>query len=235
MAPQSWLCEDAQEGSYRLSHPSPCPSLRGIIPHPAKPSNGNALNGSKPLSILPEPQKSSFSPLPPTQLPSLVDGDDEDDAYPLLLQQADSMAQPWENLEENLLGIGVTMQFALSRRMGTRTRWLIAGGGVALLLVSAIITILLSSVLGIFSVTQYGPFNLLVALTVPVIPAFFIHLLINFIDRYEREPWFLRLAAFLWGAIIAIPPAFLIEQNVGTFMDHIVGPNPLQIGRASCR
>src|SRR5579859_3429293 len=221
IAPQVELSEDAfdtQEGAYQTSHHPNYTSLRGIITHPAKPSNGSVLNGAKPPSTSPEPQVASFSPLPPTRLPSqpLVEGDDEDDIYPPLLPQAELMAPPWENVEENLLGIGVTMQFALPRRMGTRTRWLIAGGGVALLLISAIITILLSSVLGIFSVTQYGPFNLLVALTVPVIPAFFIHLLINFIDRYEREPWFLRLAAFLWGAIIAIPPAFLIEQNVGT-------------------
>ncbi len=54
-----------------------------------------------------------------------------------------------------------------------------------------------------------------------------INLLVSFIDRYEREPWFLRLAAFLWGAIIAIPPALFIEMRVITLMQPIWGQNDL--------
>ncbi|HLZ57569.1 MAG TPA: PrsW family glutamic-type intramembrane protease [Ktedonosporobacter sp.] len=225
IAPQIETSDDAPDTKNAASHYTP---LNGVVIQPSTPSNGTALNGSKHQLRSPGPKTGFLTPLPPTQLPAepLMPFEDEgeDDALPPLSPQSELIAQPWENVEENLLGIGVTMQFALSRRIGTRTRWLIAGGGIALLLVCTIIIVLLSSVLGF---APYGTSNLLVALTVPVIPAFFIHLLVNFIDRYEREPWFLRLAAFLWGAIIAIPPAFLIEQNVGTFMDHIVGPNPL--------
>ena len=43
--------------------------------------------------------------------------------------------QAWEEDEEvSVLGAGVTMQFALPQRMGMRTRWLIAGIGIAILL-----------------------------------------------------------------------------------------------------
>lgn len=124
------------------------------------------------------------------------------------------LAQPWEEGEENLLGAGVTMQFALPQRIGVRTRWLIAGVGIALLLISAIITIVLNSFIGLSALAQNGPSSILAALTIPLIPAVIIHFLVDFIDRFEREPWFLRLAAFLWGAIIAIPPALWIEQSV---------------------
>lgn len=56
--------------------------------------------------------------------------------------------------------------------------------------------------------------SVLAALTLPLIPAAGIVLLIALIDRYEREPWYLLACAFFWGAIIAIPLAFIIEINV---------------------
>ena len=147
--------------------------------------------------------------------------------------EPDLLAQPWEEEEESLLGAGVTMQFALPQRMGTRTRWLIAGVGIAILTISAIVTIVLNSLIGISALTQNGPSSLMAALTIPLIPAISINLLVNFIDRYEREPWFLRLAAFLWGAIIAIPPALLIEQNIDTFLQNVLGPDVSPVMRAA--
>lgn len=138
--------------------------------------------------------------------------------------EPDEIAQPWnDDEEENVLGTGITMQFALPQRMGTRTRWLIAGIGFTILMVSAIITIVLNSVIGLSSLAQNGSSSIFAALTIPVIPALGINLLVNFIDRYEREPWFLRLAAFLWGAIIAIPPTFFIELNVQTLIQNVLG------------
>ncbi len=143
---------------------------------------------------------------------------------PLPVQpEPEEIAQPWQDNEEDVLGAGITMQFALPQRMGTRTRWLIAGIGFTLLMVSAIITIVLNSVIGLSSLAQNGPSSIFAALTIPVIPALGINLLVNFIDRYEREPWFLRLAAFLWGAIIAIPPTFFIETNVQPLIQNVLG------------
>ena len=134
-------------------------------------------------------------------------------------------AQVWEaEEEESVLGAGVTMQFALPQRMGIRTRWLIAGIGIAILTVSAMITIILNTYVG-SSALHEGVLNIVAALTIPLVPAIGINLLVNFMDRFEREPWFLRLAAFLWGAIIAIPPALFIEQNVDTFLQNAFDPN----------
>ncbi len=141
--------------------------------------------------------------------------------------EVEQVAQPWDEEEESLLGAGVTMQFALPQRMGVRTRWLIAGVGITILGVSAIITIVLNNLIGLSALTQNGASSIVAALTIPLIPALVINLLVNFIDRYEREPWFLRLAAFLWGAIIAIPPALFIESRVGKLVQPIWGQNDL--------
>lgn len=135
-------------------------------------------------------------------------------------------AQPWDDDEEvSVLGAGVTMQFALPQRMGIRTRWLIAGIGIAILLISTMITIIVNSVVGISALSQNGFSSIIAALTIPLVPAIGIFLLVNFMDRYEREPWFLRLAAFLWGAIIAIPPALFIEQYIDNMLQNIFDPN----------
>lgn len=134
------------------------------------------------------------------------------------------VAQPWDEEEESVLGAGITMQFALPQRMGVRTRWLIAGAGLAILLMSAAITIVLNGVVGLSALAQNGVSGILAALTIPLLPAIGINLLVNFMDRYEREPWFLRLAAFLWGAIIAIPSAFFVEQNLDTVLQNLLGP-----------
>jgi RsiW-degrading membrane proteinase PrsW (M82 family) len=125
------------------------------------------------------------------------------------------------------------MQFALPQRMGPRTRWLIAGVGVAILFISATITIVLNSVIGLSALAENGISSIVVALTIPLIPAIGINLLVNFMDRYEREPWFLRLAAFLWGAIIAIPPAFFVEQNVDNLLQNLLGPNTSNVLRSA--
>jgi RsiW-degrading membrane proteinase PrsW (M82 family) len=134
-------------------------------------------------------------------------------------------AQPWDDEEVSLLGAGVTMQFALPQRMGIRTRWLIAGIGIAILLISAMVTIILLSIVGISALSQNGVSSIITALTIPLVPAIGIFLLVNFMDRFEREPWFLRLAAFLWGAIIAIPPALFIEQNINNILQNMFDPN----------
>lgn len=135
---------------------------------------------------------------------------------------SDLLAQSWNN--ENVLGIGVTMQFALSQRLGSRMRWFIAGVGLAVLAVCAVLTVVLNSLIGFSAFSHEGPLSVLATLIIPLIPVIGINLLVNFIDRFEREPWFLRLAAFLWGAIIAILPTIFIELNVDTFITGLLGP-----------
>ena len=56
---------------------------------------------------------------------------------------------------------------------------------------------------------------LLGALFFGFVPMFLFAAFVNWLDRYEKEPWQVLLAAFLWGAVVA---TFIAE-----------------IGRASCR
>ena len=127
-----------------------------------------------------------------------------------------------EEESEDILGPSITMHFALPQRMGSRTRWLIAGVGITILVISAMVTIILNSVIGISALEQNGSKTILMALTIPLIPAVGIFMLVNFMDRFEREPWFLRLSAFLWGAIIAIPPALFIETQLNSWLTSSV-------------
>ena len=41
-----------------------------------------------------------------------------------------------------------------------------------------------------------------------IIPTVFYIIIIYWVDRYEKEPWWLLSAAFLWGAIPSIIAAF---------------------------
>ena len=154
---------------------------------------------------------------------------------PLPIQpEPELAAASWDDEdEESLLGAGVTMQFALPQRMGARMRWLIAGVGVAILFVSAMVTLVLNSLIGFSALAQYGISSILAALFIPAVPAIGINLLVNFIDRYEREPWFLRLAAFLWGATIAIPPALFIEKKVDSALQGLLGPGAGDVLRSA--
>lgn len=137
-----------------------------------------------------------------------------------------------EDDEESLLGAGVTMQFALPQRLGVGAKWLIAGVGVTILFMSAAVTLVLNSLIGFAALAQYGLPSILAAIIIPAVPAIGISLLVNFMDRYEREPWYLRLAAFLWGAIIAIPPALLIERRIDNGLQGLLGPGSSDVVRS---
>jgi RsiW-degrading membrane proteinase PrsW (M82 family)/pSer/pThr/pTyr-binding forkhead associated (FHA) protein len=156
------------------------------------------------------------------------------DFTPLPVQPEPELAAvPWdEDDEESLLGAGVTMQFALPQRLGVGTKWLIAGVGVTILFISAATTLVLNSLLGFAALAQYGLPSILAAIFIPAVPAIGISLLVNFMDRYEREPWYLRLAAFLWGAIIAIPPALLIERRIDNGLQSLLGPGSSDVVRS---
>lgn len=127
--------------------------------------------------------------------------------------ESEERQETWNVQNEELFGVGVTLEFALPRRFGLRKRWLLwlfAALGIIVLIVA----LMLNSFISLGSVRQDGLPNLLMAVLIPLIPAGLIVLLVNFIDSYEREPWFLKLAAFLWGAAIAVPLSVWIEEGV---------------------
>lgn len=148
----------------------------------------------------------------------------------LPLSERRMQVQQWRAEEERLFKSGTTLQSVLSRR--SKLRWIVGSVGVLILLLSALVILILNNLLGISTLVQNNPLSILAILTIPIIPALGINLLVNFMDRFEREPWFLRLAAFLWGAIIAIPPTLLIEQYVDSLRPIILGPRPDDIVHA---
>jgi RsiW-degrading membrane proteinase PrsW (M82 family) len=146
----------------------------------------------------------------------------DEHATPLLSFTAEE-SEEWSDTSDHLVGMGVTMQFALARRFGGRRFWAVLGIGVAIVLILVMVILGLNSLLSLAQITRNGFSNIVLALTIPLLPALGINLLVNFIDRFEREPWFLRMAAFLWGAIIAIPTALVIEHNIDLSTLNIAG------------
>lgn len=115
---------------------------------------------------------------------------------------------------------GVTIQFALRQRLDRGRFWALCTTAAVLcgflfFIGCAYLTFVGNAQLSQRVISQGGLSNVLAAITIPLVPALGIILLINIIDRYEREPWLLRIGAFLWGALIAIPPALLIERSIG--------------------
>src|SRR5438034_1883208 len=236
IAPQNPLAMNSDGDAY----PDDITEIIPIRKRSQSASNGRAVEPQRKtppsLPSLP-PSQYPQSPAQPSQpvsygvaagaTPAMPASNDRPAAqFPLPVQpDPEHEALQWDDDEEDLLGASVTMHFALPQRMGIRTRWLIAGIGIAILVISAMITIVLNSIVGIAALTQNGAASIIAALTIPIIPVVGIFLLVNFIDRYEREPWFLRLAAFLWGAIIAIPPALFIEGNVDRILQNLLDPN----------
>ena len=137
------------------------------------------------------------------------------------LEREENLITEWEE-QESLLGGGVTMQFAFGGRQGNKLRWLLGTLGISLLAISAVIILLFNTFFGV-TLLQHGVSSVLLTLFIPLIPAGIVVWLVNVIDRYEREPWFLRLAAFLWGGIIAIPLAQLSEGLVDAWISSL-GP-----------
>lgn len=126
----------------------------------------------------------------------------------------DTAAPAQETSGTRVLAPGITLQFALAGLRTRRSWWVAVLVACLAVVASAIITIGAAALVGRDALVSGGIAQVLAALTIPLIPALGVSLLVSFIDRYEREPWFLLVAAFCWGAIIAIPPVLLIERTL---------------------
>ena len=114
--------------------------------------------------------------------------------------------------DTNALGPGVTLRFALRSRRNARWWW-IAAIGVALLCAASVIIAFGAAILVGRSATATGGLGRAVsAVTLPLVPAIGAALLVALLDRYEREPLVLLCAAFVWGAVVAIPPVIGVER-----------------------
>lgn len=120
----------------------------------------------------------------------------------------------------HLLAPGITLQFALSARRGARLWWLVAGLVAALCVVSAVIAVGAAALVGREALAIGGLGRGLAAATVPLVPVLGAGALVAFLDRYERESVILLCAAFVWGAVIAIPPVLGLERLL---LSHLMG------------
>jgi RsiW-degrading membrane proteinase PrsW (M82 family) len=133
-------------------------------------------------------------------------------------------ADPATSSGTHLLGPGVTLQFIM--RGGLRPRVLWTLGIVVLLLFVASATVMLgaAALIGQAALASGGMSSVLAALTIPLVPAVGITVLVAAIDRYEREPWLLLAGAFLWGAVIAVPPVFFAEHALTQWAAQVIPP-----------
>lgn len=209
VAPQPRIVDDTSPSSLSVDQ------LARVLPlasdHVAT-INGHEQNGAYTQELV-------------SQAPDLAAGANPIPGSPLS-PDTELMVQTWHDEEESLSDGVLTMQLALPHRLGMRIRWISIIVGLVILTMGVVGTFVLNSLGGFAVLVQGGPSGLLVGLTIPLIPAISINLLVNFIDRFKREPWFLRLAAFLWGAIIAIPPAVFIEQFVDGIISNWWGVYP---------
>lgn len=134
-----------------------------------------------------------------------------------------------------LLSPGVTLQFALKGRIGRRAGWLLALAALLVFVISAIITLGTAALIGQNALASGGLGHVLAATTIPLVPVLGVALVVLALDRYEREPVITLLGAFLWGAVIAIPPVLFIERGLNTALQTVfLGPDlGAALGRAA--
>ncbi len=100
---------------------------------------------------------------------------------------------------------------------------LVASSGFAIFIVSIAVIIFANGLMRHpLLMRDGGATDLFVTLLIPPIPAAAIIALTHFINRFDPKPWFLRIAAFLWGACIAVPMAFFTEPYVGTVVQGVL-------------
>jgi RsiW-degrading membrane proteinase PrsW (M82 family) len=126
----------------------------------------------------------------------------------------------------NPLGPGVTLQFALRGRLSRSAQWALLAVAVVVFLASAILTLDFAALAGQAALASGGLRQALTALAIPIAPALGVALVVGALDRYEREPPMMMIAAFLWGAIIAIPPTLYIERALDGALMSLFGALP---------
>ncbi len=114
----------------------------------------------------------------------------------------------------NPLSPGVTLQFALRGRLNRSAGMALLAVALVVFIASAILTLDVAALAGQVALASGGLRQALTAVAIPIAPALGIALVVGALDRYEREPLVMMVGAFLWGAIIAIPPTLSIERAI---------------------
>ncbi len=121
-----------------------------------------------------------------------------------------------------ILRPGVTLQYALKGRVSATTGWALAALAAVLFLICALLTLGTAALIGQGALEAAGPGHVLASIIIPLIPALGVSVLVALLDRYEREPVPLLFAAFLWGAVIAIPPVLYVERRVSAMVQAAI-------------
>jgi len=69
----------------------------------------------------------------------------------------------------------------------------------------------------------------LISLLAAAVPVLFYVWLIYWVDRYEKEPWWLLAAAFLWGAIPAALLALIFNTALSLPLYALLNPGPAEL------
>lgn len=137
--------------------------------------------------------------------------------------ERDARPFPPEEGATGLLDPGVTLAFAFAARRGRRGWWAATMAALLLLLAGAVVTIGAAALAGRDAFALGGARQVFAAMTIPLVPALGVALLVAALDRYEREPLLMLLAAFAWGALIAVPSALVFETGVSRALGSGVG------------
>lgn len=161
--------------------------------------------------------------LPDTSLPDETDpgatvaAPDAHEPAPVSAARPSARGEGRKESSTHVFGLGVTLEFALRPPRGGRAAVAaaaFAAVALTLALACAVITLGAASLIGADALAAYGLGRVLAALAIPLAPTLGAGLLVALLDRYEREPPLVLLGAFLWGALIAIPPALLAERAI---------------------
>lgn len=115
---------------------------------------------------------------------------------------------------------GAPQPAAVDHRLPNRNR---SGGWKKWLVGIISILLILCTVLIVLAALSFDPAALILSITAAAIPAVVYSWLVLRLDRYEREPWPVVLAAFGWGAVAAILLALVLEILTGSVLYAAIG------------
>src|SRR5438128_5491845 len=83
---------------------------------------------------------------------------------------------------------------------------------------ACLIALLLGLLVLLLIGVETGPMALIVGFVVATIPVPFYILLLLWIDRYESEPLWMLATTFLWGGVVAVFIAFVLNTASSVFV-----------------
>src|SRR5438132_7680499 len=89
---------------------------------------------------------------------------------------------------------------------------------VLLALFACLLALLLGLLVLLLIGVETGPMGLLIGFVVATLPVPFYVLLLLWIDRYESEPLWMLTTVFLWGALVAVFIAFILNTASSMFV-----------------